>query len=165
MPPNQHLRTWFTIFMMATSSLLLPSLGKGDSQHPTNRSLATITTHQGETISAEVANTPAKRSQGLMFRTNMPHNHGMLFIFNKSDHWTFWMKNTKMPLDIIWIDSGKKVVHIEPNVSICTRTDEGCPRYHTLKESLYVLELKAGMAQHYGISVGSPLTIELPISQ
>ncbi len=162
---NQHLETWLTIFIMATSLFLLPSLGNGKSQLPTNRSLATITTPQGTIISAEIADTPAKRSQGLMFRTNMPHNHGMLFIFRKSNFWTFWMKNTKMSLDIIWIDASKKVVHIEPNVSICTRTDEGCPRYHTLKESLYVLELKAGMAQHHGISVGSPLTIEYPLSQ
>ena len=123
--------------------------------------MATITTPRGAVISVEIADTPAKRSQGLMFRNNMPHDHGMLFIFDESDHWTFWMKNTKMPLDILWIDASKQVVHVEPNVSICTRTDEGCPRYHTLSEALYVLELKAGMAQHFGISAGSQLKINL----
>ncbi|MGB0910866.1 MAG: DUF192 domain-containing protein [Nitrospirales bacterium] len=150
--------------MIVISQIFITTMGLCDSQHPSNRGLATINTPKGSVISAEIANTPAKRSQGLMFRKDMPHDHGMLFVFNKSDHWTFWMKNTKMSLDILWIDSSEKVVHIEPNVSICTRTDEGCPRYHTPKESLYVLELKAGMAQHFEITVGSELKIHLQSS-
>ena len=151
-------------FMIAISQLLFATMGLCDSQVPSNRDLATITTPKGAVISTEIADTPAKRSQGLMFRKDMPHDHGMLFVFNKSGHWTFWMKNTKMSLDILWIDDSKKVVHVEPNVSICTRTDEGCPRYHTPKESHYVLELKAGMAQHFGITVGSQLKMSLQSS-
>ncbi len=150
--------------MTVASPMLFPVWGYCDGQRPSNRSLATIATPQGTLISAEIADTPAKRSQGLMFRTNMPHNHGMLFIFDKPGHWTFWMKNTKMSLDILWIDALGEVVHLEQNVSICTRTDEGCPRYHTLKESRYVLELKAGMARQFEIKAGSTLKINLPLS-
>ena len=136
--------------------------GKPDTQQPRNREVAEITTPQGAILSAEIADTPAKRSQGLMFRTNMPSNHGMLFIFRRLGFWTFWMKNTKMPLDILWLDASKTVVHIEMHVPICTRTDEGCPRYRTSKEALYVLELKAGMAEHFSIAKGSSLKITLP---
>ena len=68
--------------------------------------------------------------KGLMFRTNMAPDHGMLFkFFRRLGNWTFWMKNTKIPLDIIWLDETGNVVHIEPKVPICTRTDDGCPRY------------------------------------
>ncbi|MCA9472262.1 MAG: DUF192 domain-containing protein [Nitrospirales bacterium] len=132
-------------------------------QQPTNnRDFAEIISPNQSVLTVEIADTPAKRSQGLMFRTNMPPDHGMLFVFRELDHWTFWMKNTKIPLDIIWLDQNGHVVHIESNVPVCTRMDEGCPRYHTLKEALYVLELNAGMAKHYGISIASQLTIKLP---
>ena len=72
------------------------------------------------------------------------------------------MKNTKMALDIIWLDGNGKVVHIEPKVPVCTRTDEGCPRYHSRKKAMYVLELKAEMAERFKIRAGTPLSIVLP---
>ncbi len=150
------------IFLTVFSLFLSSTWGKDYSHQPANRALAEIITPQQSVITAEIADTPAKRSQGLMFRKNMPTDHGMLFIFRELDHWTFWMKNTKMPLDIIWLDKEGKVVHIESNVPICTRTDEGCPRYRTLKEALYVLELGAGLAKYYNMTIGSHLTIKLP---
>ena len=145
------------LFISATFSLA-SEMG----HQPTNRDFAKIITPDKSVLITEIADTPAKRSQGLMFRTNMPSDHGMLFVFRELDHWTFWMKNTKLPLDIIWLNQNGEVVHVEPNVPICTRTDEGCPRYHTLKKALYVLELNAGMAKHYGIGPTSHLTIKLP---
>lgn len=162
MSKKRLIRLWGLALIIIASLTFPPAWGQIDTQSPSNRDLAVITTSEGSVISAEVADTPAKRSQGLMFRTNMPRDQGMLFIFKELDHWTFWMKNTKMPLDIIWLDTAQKVVHIESNVPICTRTDEGCPRYHTLKEALYVLELVAGMAKHHNLTLGSQLTIRLP---
>ncbi|WP_447970527.1 DUF192 domain-containing protein [Nitrospira sp. M1] len=125
-----------------------------------NDGLAEIITPQKSIIMGEIADTPAERSKGLMFRTHMPPDHGMLFIFQELDYWNFWMKNTKIPLDIIWIDVDWKVVHIESHVPICTKTDDSCPRYRTLKEALYVLELGAGMAKHYNIRLGSQLIVK-----
>ena len=133
-----------------------------DQKSLTGRGLATISTPKGATIFAEIADTPSKRVHGLMFRTTMAPDRGMLFAFPEVGDWTFWMKNTKMSLDILWMDASGEVVHIEPNVPICTRTDEGCPRYHSLKKSLYVLELKAGMAERFGIERGSQLSIAFP---
>ena len=150
------------ILLAVLSITYLPLYASDTVHQPTNRDFAEIITPSKSKVTAEIADTPAKRSQGLMFRTNMPSDHGMLFVFRELDHWTFWMKNTKMPLDIIWLDQKGKVVHVESNVPICTRMDEGCPRYHTLKKALYVLELKAGMARHYSIGPNSQLTIKLP---
>lgn len=132
------------------------------SKLPANAELATIIAPNGKKILVEIADTPAKRSQGLMFRTTMPADHGMLFVFDKLDRWIFWMKNTRMPLDLIWLGPTHKVVHLEPSVPICTRTDEGCPRYRSLKEAQYVLELGAGRAKEFKITPNSQLTITFP---
>ncbi|UCE63349.1 MAG: DUF192 domain-containing protein [Nitrospirota bacterium] len=126
------------------------------------KGLAVISTPNGDKVFAEIADTPAKRAEGLMSRTSLPPDHGMLFIFSEPGQWTFWMKNTKISLDILWLDTDGKVVHLESNVPICTRTDEGCPRYHPSKKALYALELRAGMAKRLGIPKGTVLEIALP---
>ena len=127
-----------------------------------NKGLALISTPNGDSIFAEIADTPAKRAQGLMGRTSLAPDHGMLFTFSEPGQWTFWMKNTKISLDILWLDTDGKVIHLELNVPICTRTDEGCPRYHPAKKALYALELRAGMAERLGIQKGTVLKIALP---
>ncbi len=127
-----------------------------------SKGLAMITTPKGDSIFAEIADTPAKRSQGLMGRTHLAPDHGMLFTWSEPGKWTFWMKNTKIPLDIMWLDTDGKVVHLESNVPICTRKDEGCPRYHPSQIALYALELRAGMAERLGIRKGTVLEIAFP---
>jgi len=127
--------------------------------------LATVSTPDGLMIYCEIADTPAKRSQGLMFRTRMAPDRGMLFTFpefQEPGYWTFWMKNTKMPLDILWLDQDGTIVHIERYVPICTRTDNLCPRYRPKTAAVQVLELGAGQAATLNLSVGTQLTIELP---
>lgn len=113
-------------------------------------------------IYAEVADTSNKRAQGLMYRTAMEENHGMLFIFPELGYWTFWMKNTKIPLDILWLDKNGTIIHIEANVPICTRVDDHCPRHYSYKQSWQVLELNAGIAEKLQLLPGSRLTISLP---
>ncbi len=127
--------------------------------------LATVSTPNGFTIYCEVADTPAKRSQGLMYRTRMAPDRGMLFTFpefHEPGYWTFWMKNTKMPLDILWLDRDGTIVHLERYVPICTRTDNLCPRYRPKTAAIQVLELRAGQAATLKLSTGTKLTIELP---
>ena len=127
--------------------------------------LAMVSTPDGLMIYCEIADTPAKRSQGLMFRTRMAPDRGMLFTFpefQEPGYWTFWMKNTKMPLDILWLDQDGTIVHVERYVPICTRTDNLCPRYRPKTAAVQVLELGAGQAATLNLSVGTQLTIELP---
>ena len=63
-------------------------------------------------FTVEIADTPTEREKGLMNRESMAENHGMLFIFLASDFYNFWMKNTLIPLDIIWLDDQMNVVRI-----------------------------------------------------
>jgi len=124
--------------------------------------LASISTPKGSIIFAEVADTPDKRAKGLMYRSAMKSDQGMLFLFPELGYWTFWMKNTKIPLDILWLDNTGTIIHIESNVPICTRADDHCPRYYSYKQSWQVLELNAGMAEKLQLMPGNRLTISLP---
>lgn len=156
----------FTIFIWVFGGGCPAALGQNQ-EGPTftlgsGTGLATISAPDGTTIYAEIANTPDKRAQGLMFRTSMAPDHGMIFTFPELGHWTFWMKNTKMSLDIIWLGEKGHILHIESEVPICTRTDDGCPRYYSHKKSRYVLEIKAGMAKKFGLKTGAHLTLSFP---
>lgn len=119
--------------------------------------LVPIRTPQGVTIHAELADTPFKRAQGLMFRDSLPDDRGMLFIFGEAQPWTFWMKNTKLPLDIIWLNEQKKIVHIEANVPICTLVGNACPQYQSNEPAMYVLELRGGRAAALKLARGMAL--------
>ena len=124
--------------------------------------LITVKTPQGALIQAELADTALKRAQGLMFRERLADDRGMLFIFGDAQPWTFWMKNTKIPLDIIWMDGKKTIVHIERNVPICTRQDDGCPQYRSDEGALYVLELGGGRASALQLQRGMRLSFKQP---
>lgn len=123
--------------------------------------LVTVSTPQGTTILAEVADTTEKRARGLMFRKSLAKDRGMLFTFAEPQPWTFWMKNTRIPLDIIWMDHSKKIVHIERNVPGCDRTDESCPQYQPNDAALYVLEVAAGVADDLKLQRGIRLNFQV----
>jgi uncharacterized membrane protein (UPF0127 family) len=111
----------------------------------------------GIIIQAEIADTMKKRAEGLMYREHLAKDRGMLFTFDQAQPWTFWMKNTKIPLDIIWMNEKKQIIHIAHNVPICTRTDDGCP-----EPAMYVLELAGGEAERLKLEKGSRLQFKLP---
>ena len=120
--------------------------------------LIAIRTPSGSTIQAELADTPFKRATGLMYRDHLKKDHGMLFVFGQPHAWSFWMKNTKIALDLIWLDDKKRVVHIERNVPICTKADDSCPQYRpTSEDAVFVLEIAGGAAASYKIEKGSTL--------
>ncbi|HTL63026.1 MAG TPA: DUF192 domain-containing protein [Nitrospira sp.] len=116
----------------------------------------------GVIIRAEVANTMKKRAEGLMYREHLPKDRGMLFTFDQAQPWVFWMKNTKIPLDIIWMNDKKQIIHIARNVPICTRTDDSCPQYQPNDPAMYVLELGGGEADRLKLEKGSRLQFKLP---
>lgn len=129
---------------------------------PAEQGLLPVTTPGGVTILAEVADTTEKRARGLMFRESLPEDRGMLFTFPEPQHWTFWMKNTRIALDIIWMDREKKIVHVERNVPRCNRSDDGCPQYQPNEKALYVLELPAGRADRLQLERGAKLRFQVP---
>ena len=124
--------------------------------------LVQITLPGGAIIQAELADTPQKRATGLMYREHLDADRGMLFTFTQAQAWVFWMKNTKIPLDLIWINEKKQIIHMEQNVPICTRTDDSCPQYRPNEDALYVLELAAGRAESLKLQRGSKLQFKIP---
>jgi uncharacterized protein len=134
----------------------------GTEPDPAQEVLIPIKTPKGTVLYAELADTPLKRGRGLMFRDNLPPDRGMLFTFGDLQTWSFWMKNTKIPLDIVWMDDKKKIVHIERNVPICTKTDDSCPQYRSNDGAMFVLELGGGRADALDLHRGKKLEFKVP---
>ena len=91
-----------------------------------------------------------------MDRPNLARDSGMLFIFNEEKIYPFWMKNTLIPLDIIWIDSSKKAVYIKHSAQPCGAGD--CPNITPDKPANFVLEINGGLCEKLGISEGAQFT-------
>ena len=102
-------------------------------------------------VNTEIADTPLKHIKGLMFRKSLPENNGMLFIFNNEDYYNFWMVNTTIPLDMIWINRDMEIVHIEKNTQPCFIN---CKIYSPKEKAKYVLEANAGFVDKHKIEVG-----------
>jgi uncharacterized membrane protein (UPF0127 family) len=109
----------------------------------------------GTHVTLEVAVSDQERMLGLMYRDQLPSDHGMLFIFEADGIWPFWMKNTFIPLDLVWLDASGKVVEVRADVQPC-RMDP-CPSYRPRSEARTVLEVNAGAAARHGIVTGSRL--------
>ena len=99
----------------------------------------------------ELAKTPEQRSIGLMNRESLDQDKGMLFIFDAQGVNSFWMKNTFIPLDIIWINKDKEIVAIKQDAQPCL--EEKCSIIMPYEKSLYVLEINAGLTEKYNIQV------------
>jgi uncharacterized membrane protein (UPF0127 family) len=113
----------------------------------------------GKTFAVEIADTTEKQALGLMFRDSMPDDHGMLFIFPNEAPRSFWMKNTRIPLDIMYFDKDLRMVSISADTPPCKV--RRCPSYPSKGPAMYVLELNAGMAKKLGIGEGDTLTLKL----
>jgi uncharacterized membrane protein (UPF0127 family) len=101
----------------------------------------------------ELATTASERAQGLMFRYSLDANAGMLFIYEEERRRAFWMKNTYIPLDIIWLNRDGEVVYIAKNVQPC-RDASYCPRISPDAAAAYVLEVNAGTCDAIGLRKG-----------
>jgi hypothetical protein len=106
-------------------------------------------------VTVEVADTDATRTVGLMYRRELGENAGMLFIFETTMPLSFWMKNTVLPLDMIFIGEDRKIVGIVKNAVPFTTTSrkvDGASRY--------VLEVNAGFSDKHGVKAGDTVTFE-----
>ena len=117
----------------------------------------------GERFRVEIADTQQKQALGLMFRDSMPQDEGMLFIFPNEAPRSFWMKNTRIPLDIMYFDEDLKLVSVAENAQPC-RTRR-CPNYPSEGPAKYVLELNAGKAAELGLRPGDELQRCLPVHE
>ena len=113
----------------------------------------------GERFKVEIADTQQKQALGLMFRDSMPADEGMIFLFPNEAPRSFWMKNTRIPLDIMYFDKDLKMVSISANTPPCRVSR--CPSYPSSKPAMYVLELNAGTASELGVGPGDSLILDL----
>jgi uncharacterized protein len=117
-------------------------------------------TVNGLVLVADISVTNEQRTKGLSVKDGLAENEAMLFVFDNEAEHTFWMKDMKFPIDIIWIDSDKTIVHIEHNLQPC---GYGllCPTYKPGQDSLYVLETVGGFAEKHDVVQGTRVQFEL----
>jgi uncharacterized membrane protein (UPF0127 family) len=114
---------------------------------------------KGQRFSVEIADSPDEQALGLMFRDELPDDHGMLFIFARDAPRSFWMKNTRIPLDIMYFNSELSLVSVSENTPPCRI--RLCPSYPSEGPARYVLELNAGKASELGLVRGDRLVLHL----
>ncbi len=108
-----------------------------------------------QTITVEVADSPEEQIRGLMYRTSLPHRSGMLFVFEHAGPRGFWMKNTPVSLDIIYVDAGWRIVSIQRNTT--PFSEETLPSDGPAR---YVIEVNGGFTDLYGIQARDSIAFQ-----
>jgi uncharacterized membrane protein (UPF0127 family) len=107
----------------------------------------------GTEFTAQIADNDPLRELGLSYRDSLDDNSAMLFVFEKPSVYKFWMKDMKFPIDMIWLDENKEVIHIEKDVKPETFPESFGPN----KNAKYIIEIKANRVDQIGLSVGDIL--------
>ncbi|GIX35814.1 MAG: hypothetical protein KatS3mg126_1593 [Lysobacteraceae bacterium] len=152
-----------TLALMGCVAPFLAGAGSpgADASQPEQARLASTTLRvAGHRVRAEIADEETERMQGLMFRRSLGADEGMVFVFEQEMPLAFWMRNTLIPLDILYFDGGARLVSAEHRVPPC-RTAR-CPVYPSRGPARFVLELNGGRAAELGIGPGSRLCEEPP---
>ena len=141
---------WFVMVAMIVGTVLASRLALA-------LDLARVTVGPA-TFQVEMARTAQERERGLMFRRELPRDGGMLFVQAPGPA-TFWMKNTYIPLDLLYFDADGRLLQVEAGVLPCVTPT--CPIYPSATATVrYVLEINAGEAARRGIRVGDQLRLE-----
>lgn len=137
-------------------------LGAGAKPTAHHGAMATITLPDGAVMGVDVANTPALRAHGLMFREGLPPDAGLLFVYPEAGTHPFWMQHMQFGLDILSLDAEGRVLRIAADVPPprAGASDDEIPR--VVAEGVYVLELPAGTAAQHYLAVGDTLRITFP---
>lgn len=125
---------------------------------PTKTAGPRVRMPSGAEYALELALTPEDQAQGLMFRESLPERTGMLFLFPETGPHHFWMKNTMIPLDMIWMDEAGTVLFISADTPPCKA--DPCATYGPDSPARSVLEIAGGKAKAEGVTVGSVLKAE-----
>lgn len=116
----------------------------------------TVTLPDGFQVTAEVAVTAPEMERGLMYRTELPAGHGMLFGHGEPGHYPYWMANCKIPLDIVWMDLSHHVIEISADTPPCP-SGKNCPTYGGHALAVFALELGGGEAAKHQVTMGSTI--------
>jgi uncharacterized protein len=98
--------------------------------------------------------------KGLVIKDQLKENEGMLFVYQLPAKYTFSMRGMKFPIDIIWLDNARKVIHIEHSLEPCP-SDIDCPKYIPSAAALYVLETIAGFSNRHDVKIGTQIDFHL----
>jgi len=153
---------WFfclILFLVLLSSIAYIEIESAQTQQQEQNKTALVSLG-GVNVTASLSTTPDSQSKGLSIKDSLNENEGMLFIFESPQKYSFWMKDMKFPIDIIWINSTGKIVHIEKNLSPCYLLLP-CPSYAPNNDSLYVLEVVSNFTNKFGVSVGDSVESEI----
>ncbi len=112
----------------------------------------------GAEFSLEIADDPAKRQRGYMFRDEVGPHEGMIFVFDRPGRHTIWMKNCRVPLDIVWLDASFRVVYVAYEQPPCP-ADGPCIPIAPPEPAAYVLELAGGVARGEGLVPGDAIVV------
>ena len=121
---------------------------------------AAVTFPGGRVISAEIADTSERVMYGYMYRTEVRDDEGMVFIYPEAGFHSFWMKNTLVPLDIIWLDDDFSIIHMQAPAPPCKA--DPCPSFGPMRVSRYILEARAGTAARERLKPGDRITVVFP---
>ncbi len=117
----------------------------------------------GRRLTVDVVDEPLTRQRGLMFRAKLAKDYGMLFVFPREGEYPFWMKNTWVSLDIVYIGADKRITAVRERVNASPADAPDAAVARVTGHGLYVLELPAGDAARYGLKMGDALDFDVPI--
>jgi uncharacterized membrane protein (UPF0127 family) len=147
------------IFFLLVMALLLIS-GALLFNAPEQTQVININFPGGAVLKAEVADTPEKLLFGLAFRNVLPPGEGMVYIFGESGPHRVWTKEFQFPVDVIWVDESKVVVHVVEKAPPCI--ESRCPWYGPPpQDARYVIEANAGFVEQAKVAIGAQLTFTL----
>lgn len=107
----------------------------------------------------EVMLRPQEMMRGMMYRSSLAADRGLLFVHGRPGKYTYWMHNVRVPLDIIWMDKEHRIVEMSLHTPPCLEQDPvKCPQYGGKEDAQFVLELAGGMAEKYGLAVGQTVS-------
>ncbi|MFB6193020.1 MAG: DUF192 domain-containing protein [Candidatus Nanohaloarchaea archaeon] len=148
-----------SLYMALASLLVLTSVFVFSQQRTgLDRVNASFSGNEDAWAVLEIADNSSEREKGLMYRRNLSNHEGMLFVFPGEGERVFWMKNTYVSLDIIFLNSSRHVVNIETAVPQPNASEKELKRYRSEGPAMYVVEVKAGFAENYSIKKGDKVS-------
>ena len=116
-----------------------------------------LTLPGGQVLHVETEISNFELLRGMMYRTSLAPDRGMLFVYPKPNHYQAWMYQTLIPLDIIWLDSNRQIVALDENAPPCKTQASKCPKYGGKHITAFALEIAGGSARKYGLQLGQTL--------
>jgi uncharacterized membrane protein (UPF0127 family) len=151
--------------ILIASIIIFPSLlwAVNDYYLPKPQRLAQVQAKLGGAeLTLMLARTYPEKAKGLMFVQSLPENHGMLFVYSAPEYMSFWMKNTYIPLDLIFFDERLQITEwirgMRPDDN---RDEESLPKYSSAQKAMYALELNQGSVDKLKLKIGDKLEIPL----